>query len=274
METNISAQRAVESLSELGPVRNHIQYLRRTYGGTKGAPDFTNLETQLAYAIAYHPAHAFVYLHLLLRRNLGSTIFSHINPQPKILVLGAGLLAETIALTQWMSHALPEVLKQSSFTLVDRADWSKARPLVSMPTIHAGSWNGSENHLVSLTIDLASDEGRKFLAQELASFDLIICPSILTEMHAEKSSAAFIDLLCRSMSPRSILVVFDHHLRGTWDSIHHECANRFELVTESYKPAEVALPSPPAWTCHNLLTGGDGLIPTRSVTTSWLVLRN
>lgn len=233
-----------------------------------------SLETQLAYAIAYHPAHAFVYLHLLLRRNLGDTIFAHVNRQPKILVLGAGLLAETIALTQWMSHALPEVLRKSSFTLVDRADWSKARPIVSMPAIHTNSWNASNNHLVSVTIDLASDEGRKFLAQELASFDLILCPSILTEMHAEKSSAAFIDSLRRSMSSRSILVVFDHHLRGTWNSIHHECANRFEVVTESTKPAEIALPSPPAWICHNLLNGGDGLIPTRSVMTSWLVLRN
>ena len=176
MGTNISAQRAVESLTELGLVRNHIQYLRRTYGETKGAPDFMSLETQLAYAIAYHPAHAFVYLHLLLRRNLGDTIFAHVNRQPKILVLGAGLLAETIALTQWMSHALPEVLRKSSFTLVDRADWSKARPIVSMPAIHTNSWNASNNHLVCRLLLEKKNEGRKFLAQELASFDLILCP--------------------------------------------------------------------------------------------------
>lgn len=228
----------------------------------------------MAYGAAYHPAHSFAYLHLLLRRNLGQTIFGSVSRSPRILVLGSGLAAETLAITIWLRLHAPDVLSASHFTLVDRANWINLRRRISFPTLTTKELGQQQFEVEEVTLDLADEAGESFLVGQIPSFDLIFCPSLLSEMYTERSSRRLIEVVRSFMSPQSVLVVLDHHLGDSWRNIRKECAENFNFISESEKPAEIVIPAPPQWFRGNLLDGSDGLIPLQKLTASWLILTN
>jgi hypothetical protein len=228
----------------------------------------------LAYGAAYHPAHSFAYLHLLLRKNLGQTIFGSVSRSPRILVLGSGLAAETLAITIWLQLHAPDVLSASHFTLVDRANWIHLRQQISFPILTTKELGQQQIEVEEVTLDLAEEAGESFLAGQISSYDLIFCPSLLSEMYTEKSSKRLIEVVHSLMSPQSVLVVFDHHLGNRWRNIRKVCAENFNFISESEKPAEIIIPAPPQWFREHLLDGSDGLKPLQTLTASWLILGN
>ena len=122
---------------DLQAIRGKIVELRNCYKqpGVHGAPNFNSPESRLAYAVAYHPAHAFSYLHLLSRRKFGPTLFASMNRPLNVLVLGAGIGAETVAMLRWLKDANCTWFRGSRLTLVDRAPWGDMRTLILVPTI-------------------------------------------------------------------------------------------------------------------------------------------
>lgn len=252
-------------------IGSRIEYLRRAYAVEKreGPPRFTDEETRLAYAVAYHPAHAFAYLHVLLRRGIGRTVFGGMRTSPRVLVLGAGPGAETLAMLRWMETSSPELMKGARFVLVDRAEWEPTRRTVLAPTVRR-SWKANRIVFDQVTSDVATDEGESFLVAEAGRADVIFCPSILSEMISERTQNQLLETLNACMDPGARLVLIDHK-DLEFEHVTRQWSNRFDVIDEGSSTG-VILPPPSRWVAMKLLDGRDNRIPTRSYPLAWTVL--
>lgn len=255
----------VESIAE------RIEYLRIAYASEKtaGPPRFADEETRLAYAAAYHPAHAFAYLHLLLRRNLGDAVFANVDAAPTVMVLGAGPGAETLAMLRWMQAVAPGLLEGARFVLVDRADWQPTRKSVLAPTV-PGSWKSSGIVFDQFTTDLATVAGEDYLREEVGRADVIFCPSILSEMISERTEDHLMGAVHASMAPRARLLLVDHK-DPEFEHVSRRWSRQFEVLEEGSSTG-VIVPQPTRWVAANLLDGRNNRIPTRSYPMMWTLL--
>ena len=252
-------------------IGDRISYLRRAYRTEKtaGPPQFTDEETRLAYAVAYHPGHSFAYLHLLLRKNLGRDAFGGLTSSPKVLVLGAGPGAETLAILRWMEAERPELLPGARFVLVDRADWQPTRRSVLAPTVRR-SW--AENRIIfdQVMSDITTDGGAEFLAAEVPQADVIFCPSIVSELISDGTQSLVLESLVAHMSPGARLVLIDHK-DVEFDHVSRQWSRRFCVIAEGVTLGAI-LPPPTMWIGTQLLDGSENRIPTRSYPLLWSVL--
>ena len=248
-----------------------VEYLRRQYASEKvtGPPRFDDEETRLAYAVTYHPAHSFAYLHLLLRRGLGDSIFGDLHRPPKVMVLGAGVGAETLAMLRWAEDKRPELLPGARFVLVDRASWRETRRAVLAPTVRR-LW--AENKIVfdEVTADLATQSGLDFVLGEAGHADVIFCPSVISEMISEHAQDGLLSAVRESLSPGAKLVLIDHK-DPEFEHVSRQWSRQFLVISEGSTPG-VVIPQPSAWIRSNILTGANHRIPTRSYPMAWSVL--
>jgi len=121
----------------LDAIRDGIVELRSDYKqrDLRGAPNFDSPEKRLAYAVAYHAPHAYCYLDLLSRQQFGPKLFASMQRPLNVLVLGAGIGAETLAMLRWLRAENCTWFRGSQLTLVDRAPWADTRRLILEPMI-------------------------------------------------------------------------------------------------------------------------------------------
>lgn len=252
-------------------IGRQIAYLRHAYRTERldGPPHFGDETTRLAYAAAYHPGHAFAYLHLLLRRNLGNAAFGGLKKSPKVLVLGAGPGAETLAIMRWMEAERPELLLGARFVLVDRAEWGLTRRSVLTPTVMR-SWRSNRIVFDQVTSDITADEGMGFLAAEVPNADVIFCPSIVSELISDRTQGRVLESLVSHMSRDARLVLIDHK-DVEFEHVSRQWSHRFNVVEEGVTLGAI-LPHPTMWVASQLLDGSENRIPTRSYPLLWSVL--
>lgn len=255
-------------------IRVKVEELRLIYRGSHAlnAPNFDDSETQLAYSAAYHPAHVFGYLHLLGRRGLGSRIFDDLPDSPKVMVLGAGIGAETIASLRWLAIRKHRCLREAQFTLVDRVNWAKVRGAVLLPLI-SDLANQNGLRFTQHSLDLTTTKGLDFVRTRAGTADLVFLPSILTEMISENSQERFLQTLEKALRPGAKVVLIDHdfpHLRH----VALQWAHAFEVVGSAAHPEDgVVFPRPSKWVKEKLLDGAMNRIPVGSYRFMWEVLR-
>lgn len=252
-------------------VGKRIEYLRRQYASEKvtGPPRFEDEETRLAYAVSYHPAHAFAYLHLLLRRGLGELIFGDLLRPPKVMVLGAGVGAETLAMMRWAEDQRIELLAGARFVLVDRASWRETRRAVLAPTVRT-LWAEHKVVFDEVTADLATPSGREFVLGEAGHADVIFCPSVLSEMISEHAQDGLLSAVREAISPTAKLVLIDHK-DPEFEHVSRQWSRQFGVLSQGSTPG-VVIPQPSPWVRAHLLTGANHRIPTRSYPMAWSVL--
>jgi len=265
---------ACRQFSRSNELRARIEELRVTYRASSvhGAPNFGRESTRLAYGIAYHSPHAYAYLHLLARRGLGDTVFGNIGRPPTVMVLGAGLGAETVAVVRWLESRDLDVLRGARFILVDRADWGATREKVLLPTI-GDSLSKNNVDLVQWQADLSTSQGLSLIRQHSGNADIILVPSMLTEMITERCEAPFLKTLVGSMASGSKLVLVDHR-QPDFQHVSLQWSHQFEtLLRDSHERGGVAIPPPGSWIKRNFLDGANNRIPITSYPFSWSVLR-
>ncbi len=268
--------RAVEEscrrFGETGDIQSGIEYLRKRYVSEKldGPPRFDSESVRLAYAVSYHPAHAFAYLHLLMRRGLGQVIFGDLVSPPKVLVLGAGVGAETLASLRWMSAVETRLVAGSRFVLVDRAAWETTRASVLAPTVRE-LWTQHKFVFDEVTSDLSSQQGLDFLREECGHADVIFCPSVISEMISEHSQNQMMEVIHETINRRAKLVLIDHK-DPEFEHVSRQWARRFTVLSDGATPG-VIIPQPTAWVRTHLLDGANHRIPTKSYPMAWSVLK-
>lgn len=234
-----------------------------------GPPIFDDLDTRLAYAVAYHPAHAYAYLHLLLRRDLGDVIFKGLSHPIKVLVLGAGPGAETLAVIRWMEASAPHLLGKAQFSMVDRADWTETRRSVLGPTVRE-SFNRHKIVFDQKAIDLSTKDGEELLSKEAPHANVILCPSVFSEMLSEGSGNFLLGSLCSLISESARLAVIDHH--HEFKDISRQWSGRLEVLSEGEAKGGVVLPHPSGWVKENLLDWSNNRKPVLRYPLAWAVL--
>lgn len=263
------AESVCKKLDRNAEISKEIEALRKTYRDNIEAPNFEKAKTRMAYSVAYHPAHVFAYFHLLSQPRFGDVVRREIGQSPTFIVLGAGLGAETIAMIRWLSNHNSGVLRNSRFILVDRADWTRGRDLVFRPLV-SDLIKEKDIHIDHCTWDFATPHGLDKLRDHAKDADVIMVPSLLTELITEHCERPFLDALREAMSDRAILVLVDHHL-PEYQHVARQFAHNFKVLTQGTGAFEI--PSPSQWIRNHLLTGETNRIPVGTYPLSWSVLR-
>ncbi len=270
-DLNTVVQEACAGLN-LDAIRDGIVELRSDYKerDLRGAPNFDSPETRLAYAVAYHPAHAFAYLHLLSRRQFGHTLFASMQRPLSILVLGAGIGAETLAMLRWLRAENCDWFRGSQLTLVDRAPWEDTRTSVLEPMIR-DSLQFFDLGIRAEHTDFSTPEGHEVLKKLVPEADLILAPSLVTELITAHSEERLHICLRNFMKPGSRLLLIDHE-QPEFRHIALQWSRDFKDVPNATSQCRVAIPRPSGWISKNLLIGTSGLIPITKYGLSWYLL--
>lgn len=257
---------------DLDAIRDGIVELRSDYKerDLRGAPNFDSPEKMLAYAVAYHPAHAFSYLHLLSRRKFGSTLFASLHRPLNVLVLGAGIGAETLAMLRWLQGENCVWFRGSQVTLVDRAPWADTRRLILKPMIR-DSLQFFDLGIRQVSTDFSTPEGHTVLTKLIPHADLILAPSLVTELITAHSEERLQICLRNFMKPGSRLLLIDHE-QPEFRHVALQWSRDFTNVLNVPSQCEVAIKQPSGWISRNLLVGTDGLIPITRYSMSWYLL--
>ena len=272
--SNRAAEMACRAFGQFDQIRDNVRYLRRHYRSLGGAtpPSFGMIETQLAYAAAYHPAHSHMYLSILNRQRIGASIFGSDGGPCRILLLGAGLAAECSAIVRWFDRVFAGRYSLLEMLQVDRIDWEPTRQSFVDPkiseAISAGKLSVSSNR-----VDLLSQDGKEFLTSVRRRFDVIFLSSVLTEMYQGGAYGDLIQQLRWLIADGARLVIIDHDVQNFEPDIA-------QLVSGLYvrhgrvKKYEIQVPTPNAWLAANILDGSDGCIPLRTYAARWMIVSN
>lgn len=246
-------QEALDSHPDRSSIREQIAQLRFSYRNGV-APDFSQESARWAYTVAYHPAHVFTYLHLLLRRELGSAMFDHTSSPPRILVLGAGAGAETAAILRWFdSTGFPHATR-TRIVLADRADWFEIRRKMIEPVV--GDFAQSKQIKIEhIRIDFTALGAERFLQNHGGQADVVIAPSLLTEITIPSDRTRLLDHLKDFMMPHARLAIIDHNV-GTLGagSLSPKGFRVVEQGRQDFRGA--VLPKPTQWIRKHFLRGG------------------
>ncbi len=257
---------------DLDAIRNGIVQLRSDYKerDLRGAPNFDSPEKMLAYAVAYHPAHSFAYLHLLSRRQFGRTLFSAMQRPLNVLVLGAGIGAETVAMLRWLRAENCVWFRGSQLTLVDRAPWEDTRTLILDPMIR-DSLQFFDLGIRPVLSDFSTPEGHEELKKLVPEADLILAPSLVTELISEHSEEQLHVCLLSYMKPKSRLLLIDHGY-AEFRHIAKQWSRDFTDVLSTTDQCKVVINQPSDWIRRNLLVWGGPLTPVTSYHMTWCLL--
>lgn len=246
-------EEALGSHTDPSSIREEIAQLRHLYRNGQ-APDFARESARWAYAVAYHPAHVFTYLHLLLRRELGPAMFGHTSSPPRILVLGAGAGAETAAILRWFDSTGFPHAAGTRIMLADRADWFEIRRKMIEPVV--GDFARSKQIKVEHTrIDFTASGAERFLRNHGGQADLVVAPSLLTELTIPSHRMRLLGHLQNFMRPHARLAIIDHNV-GTLkaDSLSPRGFRVVEQGRQDFRGA--VLPKPTQWIRKHFLRGG------------------
>lgn len=254
-----------------------VAVLRQSYRAMNengNSPNFNDPLLRAGYSLAYHPAHAYAYFHILLRRRIGHLLFDGVAPGLSTLVLGAGCGAETLAAVHWFKRFNPHLLDSLRIKLVDRADWADTRiPALATPIEKINS--GLSSRISHVQIDLATDSGREAVAKIVSDHDLIFCPALFTELISQNADRALAEILKERMKKGARLVVVDQGFvnrfnqvkNGWFDSGEMTFLNSDQMV---FKGLEI--PRPPDWAIERFFSlSGNNRIPVRYYSLSWIV---
>ncbi|MBM4076606.1 MAG: hypothetical protein FJ267_13325, partial [Planctomycetes bacterium] len=238
---------------DLDAVRNGIVDLRSHYRQPElwGAPNFDSPETRLAYAVAYHPSHAYTYLDLLSRQQFGHKLFASMQCPLNVLVLGAGIGAETLAMLRWLRAEDCSWFRGSQLTLVDRAPWADTRKLILEPMIQ-DPLKFLDLEIREVRTDFSTSEGHDALERLLPDADLILAPSLVTELITEHSDEKLHFCLRNFMRPGSRLLLVDHGYPN-FQHVAFQWSRDFKKVPESTSRCRVEIHRPSEWIRKNLL---------------------
>lgn len=257
---------------DLAAIRKEIVKLRSVYKQRelRGAPNYDLPETRLAYAVAYHPAHAFSYLHLLSRRQFGPTLFASMHRPLNILVLGAGIGAETLAMLHWLRAENCTWFRGSQLTLVDRAPWADTRRQILEPMIR-DSLQFFNLGVRQVRTDFSTPEGHKVLKTLVPQADLILAPSLVTELISEHTEEQLHVCLRSFMKSKSRLLLIDHGY-AEFRHVSLQWSRDFADVLSATDHCEVVINQPSDWIRRNLLVGGGLLTPVSKYLMTWCLL--
>jgi hypothetical protein len=262
---------ACTQFGDYGRIKEQIIYLRGAYDTqSEVPPNFDDDATRLAYAVAYHPGHAYTYLSLLVRKTLGDAAFGGVTGSPTVLILGAGPGAETLAILRWMEAVRPELLDGARFVMVDRAEWQSTRRSVLAPTV-SQTWKDHGVRFHQQTADITTAAGRDYLKREVPSADVIVCPSIVSEVITDGMDKDLQGWIVPYVSSGSRLVLVDHTTER-YKHVAKQWSHALSVVGEG-ETGGFSLPSTPAWIRENLLDrSAPKLVPKESYKMTWSVL--
>lgn len=272
--SNLAGERACRAFGQIDHIKNCVRHLRshyRTSGGTT-PPSFELVETQLAYGVAYHPAHSHMYLSLLHREGIGQAVFGSDGDSCRVLLLGAGLGAEASAIVRWFGQSLSGRIPSLQMLQVDRINWEPVREDFVDPKI-SEAIRARKLSLSSKQIDLLSPHGKEFLTSVRGQFDVVFISSALTEMYEASSYGDLIEQLRWIIADGARLVIIDHDLPNFEP-------DTFQLVSGLYvrsghiKKHELRVPPPNSWIAANVLDGSENCIPLRTYASRWMIVSN
>lgn len=257
---------------KLDAIRDEIVKLRDCYRQPElwGAPNFALPEMRLAYAVAYHPSHAYSYLELLSRQQFGPKLIASMQRPLKVLVLGAGIGAETLAMLRWLRAENCVWFRGSQLTLVDRAPWADTRRQILEPMIR-DSLQFFSLGVRQVRTDFSTPEGHKVLTTLVPQADLILAPSLVTELITEHSEEQLHICLRNYMRPGCRLLLVDHGY-SKFQHVALQWSRNFKNIPNATSRCLVPIPRPSTWIRSNLLTGSSGLIPITKYELSWFLL--
>lgn len=233
-------------------------------------PDFASRETQLAYAVAYHPAHVYTYFHLFQHSKIGDKVFAQREHAPRLLVLGAGLGAETAAVMHWHEHNAKTYETPIRIEHVDLFDWEKCRQDILDPLV-ADAISSGRLKVTSKTLDLLSARGLKFLTDVKGKFNVVFVPSSLSELYKHKAYPRLLKHLKDLVSYGAVIVMIDHDLPGFKKSVQPLTEGmRFESGRSA--KGQIRVPQVPDWIGKNLLQSKNKLRPLTSYASTWMLI--
>ena len=160
---------------------------------------------------------------------------------------------------------------ETTFLLADRADWQSTALNLFEPLVNKHC-EKSQIVLERVQVDLATDDGRKFIDSHVPDADIVFLPSLLTEMITENTEAQFRTNLLQMLKPGSRVVLIDHRLPAFQLVTLQWSQDLKILVQDSHEGGGVVIPPPSPWVTNNLLDGMGKRSFVRSYAMSWSVL--
>jgi hypothetical protein len=119
--------------------------------------------------------------------------------------------------------------------------------------------------------DVSTLEGHEVLKKHIPQADLILAPSLVTELITEHSEEQLHVCLRNFMRPGSRLLLVDHGY-PKFQHVAFQWSRDFKDVPNATSQSRVAIPRPSEWISKNLLIGTSGLIPITKYDLSWFLL--
>ena len=269
-----------DSVIGFAELQTEVTNLRNTYfsmAGNGGGPNFSEAKVREAYALAYHPGHAYAYLKIMLNQGLGDSLIQELGASPSVGVLGAGAGAETLAFFCFLASRgrRPDGV---TLGLVDQADWSVQRQASCIGKVQEIT-GMLPKKIDSFIQDVASPDAFSFLSQFVPSNDLIFCPAIYTELEAKKKGHGFIDQVCRLMKSQSKILVIDQAKVNGFAAACDEIAGIPQMRLIHQGNMTVKVPLPPAGSFASSVLDGipyqveNGRIARSTYHFSWVLLQ-
>lgn len=173
-----------------------------------------------------------------------------------------------LAIATWLSAQRDADFSGLNVTLVDRANWGPTRQSVLYPVLeHLDVTIRSQFHEARL--DVASSEGLQHLVDLAHEADVIVCPSLFTELAVQDSRGQVLHALGAAMRADSVLVIADHDVPNR-PATQREIATHFTI--HEHGRAEVLLPPPPPAIRREYLRNEDYLRHKKNYQMEWNVL--
>ena len=154
--------------------------------------------------------------------------------------------------------------------MVDRADWTDIRKAVLTPTVR-GTWKSNKVEFEKLVVDVASNLGRSQLESEIPRADVIVCPSIISEVITDGLDHDLMTWLLHRISDTARLMLIDHtttmfrQREVLWEQVLD--------VVDKGKTSGFILPPLQRWVMEDFLRqNAPDLKPKGSYVMSWSVL--
>ena len=258
-----------EDPNELGAAVASLRLTYRGMGNSGVSPDFDSNLVRDAYALAYHPGHAYSYLEIFTKHPVGTAILRNLKANSKIGVIGAGCGAETLGLLHFLrEHYF--LVKDMTIGFFDRADWSQQRERSFFYPLRL-LCGQSQPKIDSVTGDLVASQDANIVRSFVTGCDLLFCSALFTEIpHGAKRDDGFSKIIEALEVGSQLCIIDETHVAG-FSHWLRELASDSRLRNLGTGSVEVRVPQPPPWLKSCVLNFQGHQFPRFDYKLSWIL---
>jgi hypothetical protein len=257
----------------LTSLKNHLFNLRKSYQTTNVETDYSSLDTQATYLIAYYPHYFEMIYHIL---NLISSQLSFAK-EVQACFFGAGPCPEVAGLVKFLGDKFPETTNLVANVYdIAHDTWNLTREITKNDIIPK-LWNGNID-LQSFSLDICAANSFQSIHSVIKNCQLVVFQNCLNEVENKNThdfQANFKSLLDNLPLGCSILIVdflnYDK-INAILEGIKRNVERANDIASEKGEISRFKVTTSPSIIKQNLFENKDGLIERKHINFQYLAL--